>query len=38
MDNKTKCLCYESEFSKERFLFDYCPVCKSINLKEVKLK
>jgi len=38
MINKTKCLNCESEFNKNIFLFDFCPVCKGINLKNIETK
>jgi len=33
--NKTKCLSCETTYNKNIFLFDYCPNCKSKNLKEI---
>jgi len=33
---KTKCLNCKTKFDKELFLFDYCPVCKGTNLKEIR--
>ena len=33
--NKTLCLSCKTKYNKNRFLFDYCPVCKGTNLKEV---
>jgi len=34
--DKTKCLACKTIFDKNIFLFDYCPICKSKNLKEVQ--
>jgi hypothetical protein len=36
--NKTKCLNCKTQYQKERFLFDICPVCKGTNLREIKPK
>ena len=33
---KTKCLNCKTVYNKEIFLFDYCPICKGKNLKEVQ--
>ncbi len=33
---KTICMNCGTKYAKERFLFDYCPICKSRNLKELK--
>jgi len=32
---RTLCLSCKTKYDKERFLFDYCPICKGKNLKEV---
>jgi len=34
-DLKTKCLDCKTEYTKELFLFDYCPNCKGKNLKSL---
>ena len=36
MKIKTKCKSCESGFSKEKFLFNCCPICKGKNLIEVE--
>jgi hypothetical protein len=33
--DKTLCLSCETVYNKNIFLFDYCPICKGKNLKQV---
>ena len=33
---KTICPNCDTQFIKEKFLFDFCPVCKGSNLKEIE--
>ena len=35
MNDKTYCESCETTYDKNRWLFDYCPVCKGNRLKEV---
>jgi Zn finger protein HypA/HybF involved in hydrogenase expression len=35
---KTKCLSCKAKYIKEIWLFNYCPICKGKNLKELNKK